>query len=563
MKTLSVFLFLLYTGCLLQAQPYQLVWDHQTPYRGGGVYDITRDLDGNFWVISKNDICGNCEDTLWLRLDKIDVNGNLLLEKDIIYPQQKNMPSTNRLFVTSNNNIVIYHHNIFHVPNPVKLLVIAQDGTTLYERGYMDSTMFGNWSGSGIPGSSSVAGFHDDHLYLLCKVHTNNNHRMVVFDTTLNVTAQTQLPGTWLHMDNPRKPGEYFSFDNDGIRFLHCQQSGNNTLYYVSTLDYTLNTICSEMPPHYFAMAKQWRFCTTEDHSTSGEGKFTFSVDQWGNQSGNHIYYTVASYIQDDCTNESYTISPNIPGFNNTNNGYDTYKVFRFDDETYIVGETFDPTFNNSYGIAPRKVYVKKLVNGVFAWEKYVVQDPSVYATLLNDIAITSDRKIVISYTIQDSVSWYSTPNRAGITIIQPDGYMISLPYFDSFSQQYRMYYHDRLKLEITEDDQLFFAGSYSSQNSYNGNGGLINFGLFDLNTLSAGNYEQLSIGVYPNPVSERLYISNPEKFMDITLFYADGRIAGSSDNGSISVQQLPAGLYILQATDINGNRIAEKIIMQ
>lgn len=562
MKIFS-FLCLWLTCCILQAQPYQLVWDHQSPYPAGGVYDITRDLDGNFWVISHNQICANCEDTLWLRLDKIDVNGNLLLEKNMIYPEQKNVSSTNRLFVTSANDILIYHYNLFHVPNPVKLLVIAQDGTTRYERGYMDNTMFGNWNGPGIPGSSSVAGFYNDRLYLLCKVNTNNNHRMVVFDTTLNEVAQTQLPGNWSHIYNPKKPGDYFSFDNDGIRFLHRQQSGNNSLFYVSTLDHTLNTICSEMPPHYFAMAKRWVFCSTEDHSTSGQGKFTFSVDQWGNQSGNHIYYTAATYTQDDCDNESYTISPNVPGFNNTNNGYNTHKVFRFDDETYIVGETLDPLFNSPYGNPPSKVYIKKLVNGVFAWEKYIVPDPLVYATVLNDIAITSDRKIVVSYTIQDSSIWYSSVSRAGITIVQPDGHMIQLPYFDSFSYNYQMYSYNRLKLEITEDDQLFFAGSYSSLNSYNGNGGLINFGLFDLNTLSSGNYENPSMRAYPNPASDIVYISDPDKFTDITLLYADGRTAASANNGSISVQHLPAGLYILQATDMNGKRLTEKIIIQ
>ena len=69
----------------------------------------------------------------------------------------------------------------------------------------------------------------------------------------------------------------------------------------------------------------------------------------------------------------------------------------------------------------------------------------------------------------------------------------------------------------------------------------------------------QQSLEVYPNPVSNVLYVKNfPSETMEYSIFNVLGqKVTSGSSNGSISVAELKKGLYLLQ---IKGDRVLETV---
>ncbi len=72
------------------------------------------------------------------------------------------------------------------------------------------------------------------------------------------------------------------------------------------------------------------------------------------------------------------------------------------------------------------------------------------------------------------------------------------------------------------------------------------------------------NIKIYPNPTSDHLFIKGADKGTAISLYDVTGRLVYQSvteqEVHSMSVSQLPAGHYILQLTDANGNRSYSKV---
>lgn len=72
------------------------------------------------------------------------------------------------------------------------------------------------------------------------------------------------------------------------------------------------------------------------------------------------------------------------------------------------------------------------------------------------------------------------------------------------------------------------------------------------------------NIKIYPNPTSDHLFIKGADKGTAISLYDVTGRLVYQSvteqEVYSMSVSQLPAGHYILQLTDANGNRSYSKV---
>lgn len=77
-------------------------------------------------------------------------------------------------------------------------------------------------------------------------------------------------------------------------------------------------------------------------------------------------------------------------------------------------------------------------------------------------------------------------------------------------------------------------------------------------------NFVAASISVYPNPVSDNVYIYSPIA-IDILLTGLDGRLLLSrNDAQSFSVRELPSGLYLLRIQDKDGRLLRlEKIIKE
>ncbi len=58
---------------------------------------------------------------------------------------------------------------------------------------------------------------------------------------------------------------------------------------------------------------------------------------------------------------------------------------------------------------------------------------------------------------------------------------------------------------------------------------------------------------VYPNPTNSTLTIKTEETIETVTVYNSLGAVVMEEKNTSFSVEQLPAGIYILQITTIKG----------
>lgn len=87
---------------------------------------------------------------------------------------------------------------------------------------------------------------------------------------------------------------------------------------------------------------------------------------------------------------------------------------------------------------------------------------------------------------------------------------------------------------------------------SFNSNGKVVERTL-DINslgsTLATVEVKKLEFGIYPNPVTDILYIKTQEKVGNISIYDASGKLVNMQfNNGQINVSMLPKGMYILKA---------------
>ena len=72
----------------------------------------------------------------------------------------------------------------------------------------------------------------------------------------------------------------------------------------------------------------------------------------------------------------------------------------------------------------------------------------------------------------------------------------------------------------------------------------------------------QSTISVFPNPVSDILYINSELKINKLIIFSIDGKIVFSGNNtNSVDVSKLPNGMYIISAQTNIGYKIAKFLI--
>ncbi|PKP14838.1 MAG: Por secretion system protein, partial [Bacteroidetes bacterium HGW-Bacteroidetes-23] len=71
-----------------------------------------------------------------------------------------------------------------------------------------------------------------------------------------------------------------------------------------------------------------------------------------------------------------------------------------------------------------------------------------------------------------------------------------------------------------------------------------------------------LQFNIYPNPVSEELYIVHGYNEVDYNLFSVDGKLVqnGLLQGLKINVSNLQSGLYILQL-EVDGKKEIKKIV--
>ncbi|MCS4303050.1 DUF5074 domain-containing protein [Chryseobacterium sp. BIGb0232] len=68
--------------------------------------------------------------------------------------------------------------------------------------------------------------------------------------------------------------------------------------------------------------------------------------------------------------------------------------------------------------------------------------------------------------------------------------------------------------------------------------------------TLATAEVKKLEFGIYPNPVTDILYIKTQEKVVNVSIYDVSGKLINTQfNNGQVNVSILPKGMYILKAT--------------
>ena len=81
---------------------------------------------------------------------------------------------------------------------------------------------------------------------------------------------------------------------------------------------------------------------------------------------------------------------------------------------------------------------------------------------------------------------------------------------------------------------------------------------------LSAPNYNNSTFEIYPNPATEIVNVSSKENIASIKVYSMLGRLVSQSYNSkNISVNSLPAGIYLIKVDDKNNNSYTQQIIVE
>ncbi|HCM35274.1 DUF5074 domain-containing protein [Chryseobacterium sp.] len=109
---------------------------------------------------------------------------------------------------------------------------------------------------------------------------------------------------------------------------------------------------------------------------------------------------------------------------------------------------------------------------------------------------------------------------------------------------------------EINANEELVItpitSGTANIVISFNSNGKVIDKTLTvnsNAATLATAEVKKLEFGIYPNPVTDILYIKTQEKVINVAIYDASGKLVNTQfSNGQVNVSMLPKGLYMLKA---------------
>ncbi|MEJ5103022.1 T9SS type A sorting domain-containing protein [Chryseobacterium sp. MYb328] len=110
---------------------------------------------------------------------------------------------------------------------------------------------------------------------------------------------------------------------------------------------------------------------------------------------------------------------------------------------------------------------------------------------------------------------------------------------------------------EINVNEELVLtpigSGTADIVISFNSNGKVVEKTLkvnSTTSTLATAEVKKLEFGIYPNPVTDILYIKTQEKVVNVSIYDVSGKLINTQfNNGQVNVSILPKGMYILKAT--------------
>lgn len=119
-------------------------------------------------------------------------------------------------------------------------------------------------------------------------------------------------------------------------------------------------------------------------------------------------------------------------------------------------------------------------------------------------------------------------------------------------------------KLGIGVGNEFLFNGAIDDLQIYNYALGQADItSLYTNNTLASQNFNpnNLEVSLYPNPTKEVLNIQMTNEVKTVEIFNLQGQKVLSSNQKQINTQNISAGIYLVNITDTNNNKISKKII--
>ncbi|MFP3832234.1 DUF5074 domain-containing protein [Chryseobacterium sp. SIMBA_028] len=109
---------------------------------------------------------------------------------------------------------------------------------------------------------------------------------------------------------------------------------------------------------------------------------------------------------------------------------------------------------------------------------------------------------------------------------------------------------------EINANEELVItpitSGTATIVISFNSNGKVVDKTLTvnsNAATLATAEVKKLEFGIYPNPVTDILYIKTQEKVINVAIYDTSGKLVNTQfSNGQVNVSMLPKGMYMLKA---------------
>ena len=120
--------------------------------------------------------------------------------------------------------------------------------------------------------------------------------------------------------------------------------------------------------------------------------------------------------------------------------------------------------------------------------------------------------------------------------------------------------------IQQTTDLGYILAGySKSNDGDVSGNHGGFDYWVVKLaNPLGTDDFLSKSVSVYPNPASERVFVNTDadSNLIQLSLYGLLGQLLRTAKENSISVSELPKGVYFLQIMTDKGE-VTKKIVVE
>ena len=128
-------------------------------------------------------------------------------------------------------------------------------------------------------------------------------------------------------------------------------------------------------------------------------------------------------------------------------------------------------------------------------------------------------------------------------------------------AENIKYYVNNQIQGTFPNTTSLNIEGFKMLHNNYGGDAYYDNFQITN-ETLSTEDFETTTLAIYPNPATNSISISSGVDISTVEIFAMNGqKVLGTTQTSSIDVSRLSQGMYLVQATDISGNKTTKKLL--